>query len=98
VVLAVYSAFSAAVVEGIWHQVTLGKLLLLALVNAILLGAVLFLSRSMARGLGFAKEDEISVVRRTAANGDTPGKTGQMSIGDDALTAAGAKCSSASLN
>jgi sodium/bile acid cotransporter 7 len=62
VVLAVYSAFSAAVVQGIWHQVSLLNLLLLVLVNAVLLTAVLLLSRLIARRLGFNKEDEISIV------------------------------------
>ena len=62
VVLAVYSAFSAAVVQGIWHQVSMMNLLLLVLVNAVLLTAVLLLSSLIARRLGFSKEDEISIV------------------------------------
>jgi solute carrier family 10 (sodium/bile acid cotransporter), member 7 len=62
VVLAVYSAFSAAVVLGIWRQVSLVNLLLLMLVAAMLLTAVLLLSSLIARRLGFSKEDEISIV------------------------------------
>jgi len=62
VVLAVYSAFSAAVVQGIWQQVSLVNLLLLVLVSATLLTAVLLLSRLIARRLRFSKEDEISIV------------------------------------
>ena len=62
VILAVYSAFSAAVVEGIWHQVSVPNLLVLVLVDAVLLAAVLLLSRLLARRLGFNKEDEISIV------------------------------------
>ena len=62
VVLAVYSAFSAAVVEGIWHQVSLTNLGLLTLVDAALLTVVLLLSRFIARRSGFNKEDEISIV------------------------------------
>ena len=62
IILAVYSAFSAAVIEGIWHQVPLPSLLLLLVVNAILLAAVVLLSRTIARRLGFSTEDEISIV------------------------------------
>jgi sodium/bile acid cotransporter 7 len=62
VVLAVYSAFSAAVVQGIWRQVSLANLLVLVLVAATLLTAVLLLSSLIARRLGFSKEDEISIV------------------------------------
>ncbi len=62
VILAVYSAFSAAVVEGIWQRVSITDLLLLVLVNAVLLTAILLLSRLIARRLGFSKEDEISIV------------------------------------
>jgi len=62
VIFAVYSAFSAAVVEGIWHQVSAPNLLVLLLVDAVLLAAVLLLTRFIARRLGFNKEDEISIV------------------------------------
>ena len=62
VILAVYSAFSAAVVEGIWHQVSVPNLAVLVLVDAALLAAVLLLSGFTARRLGFNKEDEISIV------------------------------------
>ena len=62
VVLAVFSAFSAAVIEGIWRQVSLENMLVLVIVNSVLLTAVLLISRSVARQLGFSKEDEISIV------------------------------------
>ncbi len=62
VILAVYSAFSAAVVEGIWHQVSVPDLLVLVLVDAALLAMVLLLTRLIARRLGFSPEDEISIV------------------------------------
>lgn len=62
ILLSVYSAFSAAVVEGIWRQVPLPSLLALLLVCAGLLAAVLLASRLIARELGFATEDEISIV------------------------------------
>jgi sodium/bile acid cotransporter 7 len=62
IVLAVYSAFSAAVVGGIWGQVPLPRLLVLFAVSAVLLTAVLLLTRYAARALGFGVEDEISIV------------------------------------
>jgi len=60
--LAVYSAFSAAVVEGIWHQVPVPSLAALTAVCAVLLAAVLLLSRLLARQLTFPTQDEIAIV------------------------------------
>lgn len=62
ILLAVYSAFSAAVVEGIWHQVHPLQLACLAGVCAVLLGTVLLLSRALARRLGFDQADEIAIL------------------------------------
>ncbi|MEN9705713.1 MAG: hypothetical protein RLZZ393_1592 [Pseudomonadota bacterium] len=62
VVLAIYSAFSAAVVGGIWQQVPLSLLLVVIAVSAVLLTAVVLLTRYAARALGFGIEDEISIV------------------------------------
>jgi len=62
ILLAVYSAFSAAVVEGIWHQVHPLQLASLACVCVILLGAVLLLARTLARRLGFDRADEIAIL------------------------------------
>jgi sodium/bile acid cotransporter 7 len=62
IVLAVYSAFSAAVVGGIWGQVPLSRLMVLIALSAVLLTAILLLTRYAARALGFGVEDEISIV------------------------------------
>lgn len=62
ILLSVYSVFSAAVVEGIWHQVPLLSLVALLAVCSALLVAVLLLSRLIARQLKFSTEDEISIV------------------------------------
>ncbi len=62
ILLVVYSAFSAAVLEGLWKQAppsVLGGLLLL---NAVLLAAALLITCYGARALGFDKEDEITIV------------------------------------
>ncbi|QKJ88113.1 Bile acid:sodium symporter [Paramixta manurensis] len=73
ILLVVYSAFSEAVVNGIWHRVgvttlvwiLLGSLLLLVLVLAINLGA--------ARLFGFNRADEITILfcgsKKSLANG-----------------------------
>jgi sodium/bile acid cotransporter 7 len=62
ILLAVYSAFGAAVVEGIWHLFPLPQLGELVLVNAMLLGLVLALTTFGSRLLGFQRADEIVVV------------------------------------
>jgi len=62
ILLVVYSAFSAAVLEGLWKQAppsVLGGLLLL---NAVLLAAALLITCYGARALGFGKQDEITIV------------------------------------
>jgi sodium/bile acid cotransporter 7 len=62
ILLAVYSAFGAAVVEGIWHLFPLPQLGALVLVNAMLLALVLAITTFSSRLLGFARADEIVVV------------------------------------
>jgi sodium/bile acid cotransporter 7 len=62
IVLAIYSAFSAAVVAGVWQQVPLPRLLVLALVCSVLLAAVLGLTRLIACRAGFSREDEVTIV------------------------------------
>jgi sodium/bile acid cotransporter 7 len=62
ILLAVYSAFGAAVVEGIWHlfpPLELGKLVV---ANALLLGMVLGISTLAARLFGLKRADEIVLV------------------------------------
>ncbi len=62
ILLVVYSAFSAAVIEGLWKQVPLQALAGLLAVCAVLLGCALFLTGWLARRLGFDKADEITIV------------------------------------
>ncbi|MPM64894.1 hypothetical protein SDC9_111785 [bioreactor metagenome] len=62
ILLVVFTAFSAAVVGGIWHQLPLVALAGLLVVNAVILALVLSLSTFIARKLGFNKEDEITIV------------------------------------
>ena len=62
ILLVVYTAFSQAVVEGIWQQVPLSALIYLLLISAGLLALILVLTTVMSRRLGFNKEDEITIV------------------------------------
>ncbi len=62
ILLVVYGAFSAAVVQGIWRQVSAWRVAELMLVCAVLLGVVLSVTVLFARAAGFAKADEITIV------------------------------------
>jgi sodium/bile acid cotransporter 7 len=62
ILLVVYTAFSAAVIEGLWRQVPLLALAGLLVVCAVLLGCALSLTGWFARRLGFDKADEITIV------------------------------------
>lgn len=62
VVAMVYVAFSAAFLGGLRDQLALGDLAIVIVVDAILLGLVLILTRQLARQLGFSREDEIATV------------------------------------
>ncbi|MBA2077119.1 MAG: bile acid:sodium symporter [Rhodanobacter sp. 68-29] len=62
ILLVVYTAFSASVLQGLWRQVPLPVLGGLLVVNAVLLALALLATRYGARALGFGKEDEITIV------------------------------------
>ncbi|HUA79510.1 MAG TPA: bile acid:sodium symporter family protein [Dyella sp.] len=62
ILLVVYTAFSAAVLQGLWKQLPLSVLGGLLVVNAILLALALLATRYGSRALGFSREDEITVV------------------------------------
>lgn len=62
IVLAIYSAFSAAVLGGVWRQVPLATLLVLVALCALLLALMILGTRTAARLMGFAKEDEIPIL------------------------------------
>lgn len=59
ILLVVYAAFSAAVVEGLWRTVSRGELLLLAGLCGGMLLLVLLFSWGLGRMLGFSREDAI---------------------------------------
>ncbi|MDB5818076.1 MAG: bile acid:sodium symporter, partial [Rhizobacter sp.] len=62
ILLVVYSAFSAAVIEGLWKQVSATSLAGLIVVLAVLLGLAMTFTTQMARRLGFDKADEVTIV------------------------------------
>jgi sodium/bile acid cotransporter 7 len=62
ILLVVYTAFSEAVGQGLWHEVSWATLAGLMVINVVLLGLVMFLSAQAARRLGFNREDRIAIV------------------------------------
>lgn len=73
ILLVVYSAFSEAVVNGIWHKVGIGSLLFIVVVSLVLLAIVISVNIIVARKGGFNKADEITIVfcgsKKSLANG-----------------------------
>ena len=62
ILLVVYTAFSAAVVEGIWHRIDGWSLLTILVMSLVLLTVVLVINTYAARWLGFNTADEITIV------------------------------------
>lgn len=62
ILLVVYTAFSEAVIEGLWHKVSLGTLAGIIVISALLLSLALVIATLVSRKLGFSKEDEITIV------------------------------------
>ncbi|MDC6668453.1 bile acid:sodium symporter, partial [Leclercia adecarboxylata] len=73
ILLVVYTAFSDAVVEGLWQLIPLSRLVALTLVCCALLALVLWLTHWLARRLGFNFEDRITILfagsKRSLATG-----------------------------
>ncbi|MBC3940849.1 bile acid:sodium symporter family protein [Sphingomonas albertensis] len=59
ILLVVYSAFGAAVVEGLWTKLSIGDLMLIGLLCAALLAFVLALTFAVARLMKLPREDAI---------------------------------------
>ncbi len=62
ILLVVYTAFSAAVVKGLWHQLPLSALVAVAVVSALLLALALGVTNAVAKRAGFSVEDRIAIV------------------------------------
>ena len=62
ILLVVYTAFSEAVIEGLWQQIPLRALVGLLVACAVLLALALLITTLAARRLGFNTEDEVTIV------------------------------------
>ncbi|WBO21953.1 bile acid:sodium symporter family protein [Sphingomonas abietis] len=62
ILLVVYSAFGAAVVEGLWHRLSPASLGLIAVCCVAILAVVLLLTLVAGRILGFTREDAIVLI------------------------------------
>jgi sodium/bile acid cotransporter 7 len=62
ILLVVYTAFSAAVIEGLWRDTPVSALLSTLAACALLLALVMPTLTWAARRLGFSREDEITIV------------------------------------
>jgi len=62
ILLVVYTAFGAAVVEGLWRKVPAADLALILVLCSLLLAAVLFATWWVGRSFGMAREDAIVLI------------------------------------
>jgi sodium/bile acid cotransporter 7 len=62
ILLVVYTAFSAAVVEGLWRRYSIGDLAWTAAIAAAILALALIATTAGARLLRFSRPDEIAIV------------------------------------
>ncbi|MCY1408188.1 hypothetical protein D9M71_235070 [compost metagenome] len=62
ILLVVYTAFSAAVVQGLWRQIPLPALAGLVIACCVLLALALLATSLLGRRLGFSREDRITIV------------------------------------
>lgn len=73
ILLVVYAAFSEAINEGLWQQVSGSILFALTIVCGVILAIVMVGLTYASRALGFNKEDEITIVfcgsKKTLASG-----------------------------
>ena len=62
ILLVVYTAFSAAVVEGLWSRLSIGDLFIVLVLDGAVLAAALVITTLTARALGFSRPDEVAIV------------------------------------
>jgi solute carrier family 10 (sodium/bile acid cotransporter), member 7 len=62
ILLIVYGAFSASVVQGLWQRLPVATLAILALIDAVLLATALLIMISSSRVMRFDRADESAIV------------------------------------
>lgn len=62
ILLVVYTAFSAAVVQGLWHRYSIGNLAWTMVIDGAILGLALASTTAGARLLKFSRPDEVAIV------------------------------------
>lgn len=62
ILLVVYTAFSAAVIEGLWRRMGATDLATIVVIDCVVLAIALFATTFAARRAGFSKADEITLV------------------------------------
>lgn len=62
ILLVVYTAFSAAVIEGLWRRLGVVDLAAIVVIDIVILAIALVATTFAARRLGFSRADEITVV------------------------------------
>jgi sodium/bile acid cotransporter 7 len=62
ILLVVYTAFSAAVVEGLWRTLSWTDLVLVLAINGVILAVAVLLTTWSSRRLGFSREDQIAII------------------------------------
>lgn len=62
ILIAVYSAFSGAVIEGIWTRLPLADFAVLFALCCLMLALALLFTTTVARKLGFSRDDETVIV------------------------------------
>ena len=62
VLVVVYAAFSAGMVAGIWHQLSVGGIIAILVIDLAILAIVIAITTFASRRLKFSKEDEIAIV------------------------------------
>lgn len=73
ILLVVFTAFSSAVVSGLWQRTSLQDIMTIVIVATALLAVVLAITTYGSRALGFSRADEIAIVfcgsKKTLASG-----------------------------
>lgn len=61
IVMVVYSAFSAGVVQGIWSSISVVDIVFLCVLSIVLVALMLWLTKALSAKLGFSRKDQITI-------------------------------------